>query len=134
MPVTTSQNEQVIEAVVSGPGGANRLLTITGKATTAMSVAPSGIAVETFTFLIGPTLPAGQFRGATASASFAGRLVYNDAVPGWHGMDVLSVEADWDDECDRTEMRVELRAQAGPGTRVQTGVIGFSATVLAEVP
>ena len=57
-----------------------------------------------------------------------------DAVPGWYGMDVLSVEADWDDESGRTEMRVEVRAQAGRGTRVQPGVVGFSATVLAELP
>jgi hypothetical protein len=34
----------------------------------------------------------------------------------------------------RTEMRVEVRAQAGAGTRVQPQVIDFSATVLAEVP
>jgi hypothetical protein len=57
-----------------------------------------------------------------------------DAVPGWYGMDVLSVEADWDDASGRTEMRVEVRAQAGPGTRMQPQVVGFSATVLAELP
>ena len=57
-----------------------------------------------------------------------------DAVPGWSGMDVLSVEADWDDESGRTEMRVELRAQAGHGTRVAARALGFSVTVLAELP
>jgi hypothetical protein len=134
MPATNAQTEQVIEAVVSGPGGANRLFTVTGTANTPVSADADSIAVETYTFLIGPTLSAGQFHRATASASITNQVVMVDAVPGWYGMDVLSVEADWDDESGRTEMRVELRAQAGPGTRVVAGVIGFSATVLAELP
>jgi hypothetical protein len=134
MPATNVQTEQVIEAVVSGPGGANRLFTVTGTAQTPMVVGPDDIAAETFTFPMGPALSAGQFHRATASASFTSHVVMVDAVPGWYGMDVLSVEADWDDESGRTEMRVEVRAQAGPGTRVQPQVVGFSATVLAELP
>jgi hypothetical protein len=132
MPTTNAQNEQVIEAVVSGPDEANRLFTVTGNAQTTVQ-ADDDINVETYTFLIGPMLAPGQFHRATASAAMTGYTVYNDAVPGWYGMDVLSVEADWDDETRRTEMRVEVRAQAGPGTRVTAGVIGFSATVLAAI-
>ena len=135
MPTTVAQNVQEIEAGVSGPGGANRLFTVTGEAPTPMgAVGPADTAVETFTFLIGPPLPAGQFHRATASASFTGYVIYVDSAGGYHGMDFLTIEADWDDESGRTEMRVEVRAQAGAGTRVQPQKIGFSATVLAEVP
>jgi len=132
MPTTNAQNEQVIEAVVGGPGGANRLFTVIGKPNAPVTVDAESIAVETYTFLIGPPLSAGQSHRATASV--VGYSVNVDAVPGWHGMDVLSSEADWDDESGRTEMRVEVRSQTSPGTRVQLGAIGFSATVLAELP
>jgi hypothetical protein len=97
------------------------------------AVGPDAIAVETFTFLIGPTLAAGQFQRATASASFAGYMVYVDSAGGYHGMDFVSIEADWDDESGKTEMRVEVRAQAGTGARVQPQKIGFLATVLVAI-
>lgn len=134
MPPTTAQNERVIEAVVSGPGEANRLFTVTGQAATPMTLDADSIDAQTFTFLVGPALPAGQFLSATASASFAGHVVMVDGAPTWHGMDFLSVEADWDDESGRTEIRVEIRLQTATGARLQLGLIGFSATVLAALP
>jgi hypothetical protein len=45
-----------------------------------------------------------------------------------------SVEADWDDESGRAEMRVEVRMETGPGINMALQRIGYSATVLAEPP
>lgn len=70
MPVriTSLVNPQQIEAVVSGPDGANRLYALTGIAP--VSVLASGATqTETFTFLIGPALTRSQFVKAIATAS-----------------------------------------------------------------
>src|SRR5215472_3429686 len=61
MPVATTSGEQVVEAVVAGPDGANRLYTITGAATVGVNV--SAGQTQTWTFLVGPTLHAGSFIG-----------------------------------------------------------------------
>jgi hypothetical protein len=49
-------------------------------------------------------------------------------------LNIASVEADWDDEQRRTEMRVEINMSTGPGAHLELLSIGFSATVLAELP
>jgi hypothetical protein len=136
MPATQTQNEQVIEAVVSGPDGANRLFTCTGQAWAYMWLGPSRNAAQTWTFLIGPALPRPQFHRAIASASVAAYGVYGSdpTVSGWHVLAFDSVEADWDDESGRTEMRVEVRMETGPGINMALQRIGYSATVLAELP
>jgi len=43
MPLTTTENEQVIEAVVSGPAPANRLYTCTGRAVVGMGAWGQGM-------------------------------------------------------------------------------------------
>ena len=136
MPVATTLNDQVIDAVVAGPDGANRLFVCTGQAWTYIWLAESRDALQTFTYLVGPELPRPQFVRATGSASVAAYALYESdpAASGWHSFAFESVEADWDDESRRTEMRVEVRVQTGPGTHVSLSRIGYSATVLAELP
>jgi hypothetical protein len=138
MPVTTTENEQVIEAVVSGPDGANRLYTCTGQAVLAMQVSGQPVP-ETWTFLVGPQLQLPQkFIRATASVSVAGYEVSSvgtaASTPSGssHSLDFQSVEADWDDESGKTELRVEV-AIAANGASFTLAKIGFTATVLAEV-
>jgi hypothetical protein len=135
MPTAPTVNDQVIEAVVSGPGGANRLFTCTGHALIPMGVNPGQTARETWTFLVGPAFSPQQFRRATATAAVAGFgvQVQDPTAHGWHNVTFWSVEADWDDESGRTEMRVEVEISAGPGIRMTFGRIAFSATVLAEL-
>jgi hypothetical protein len=57
MPAAPTVNEQVIEAVVSGPHGANRLYTCTGHALIPMGASPNETKRETWTFLVGPGFP-----------------------------------------------------------------------------
>lgn len=139
MPATTTENEQVIEAVVSGPAPANRLYTCTGRAVLAMYAwSGQGMTPETWTFLVGPALPQ-RFIRATASVSVVAYAVYaNPSDPSmpsgsWHSLDIQSVEADWDDESGKTELRVEV-AIGVSGGNFNLAKIGYTATVLAEVP
>ena len=136
MPATSTLNEQVIEAVVSGPGGADRLVTCTGQAPVYMYLSPNQNVTQTWTFLVGPALPHPQFHRATASVFVAGYAIYNGdpTAYGWHSLDFQSVEADWDDESGKTEMRVEIAMTTGQGIYFTLSKIGFSATVLAESP
>ncbi len=58
MPVANTIGEQILEAVVAGPDGANRLFTVTGAAN--VQILTSGDTDDpvtpTWTFLVGPTL------------------------------------------------------------------------------
>jgi hypothetical protein len=139
MPITTTENEQVIEAVVSGPAPANRLYTCTGRAVVGMGAWGQGMTLpETWTFLVGPELPQ-RFIRATASVSVVGYAFWSNPpdpnMPSgsWHSLDVQSVEADWDDESGKTEVRVEV-AIGAYGGNFTLAKIGFTATVLAELP
>jgi hypothetical protein len=147
MPVTTTLNEQVIEAVISGPDTANRLYTCTGQAELNMQAQASAQPVpETWTFLVGPQLQLPQrFIRATASVSVAGYEVSSGPqaggafdpnmpnIPSSHSLDIKSVEADWDDDSGKTELRVEVAIGTGSGGFFKLAKIGFTATVLAEV-
>jgi hypothetical protein len=147
MPATTTTNEQVVEAVVSGPDTANRLYTCTGQAILNMqaqvSAQPPTSAQppvpETWTFLVGPQLqpPSQRFIRATASVSVAGYEVSSVGVASGtisssHSLNIQSVEADLDEESGKTELRVEVAIGAS-GTSFTLAKIGFTATVLAEV-
>ena len=57
---------------------------------------------------MGPTLTHGQFYRAIASASVASQEVSKRGVPSEYMVQIKSVEADWDDESERVEVRVEL--------------------------
>jgi hypothetical protein len=136
MPAASTVNDQVIEAVITGPDGANRLLTCTGQALVGIWLGPNQNVSQTWTFLVGPALPHPQFHRATASAFVAGYGTYvaDPTAYGWRSLDFQSVEADWDDESGRTEMRVEVAVNTGTGASFTLSKIGYSATVLAEIP
>jgi hypothetical protein len=109
MPATNTIGEQVLEAVVAGPDGANRLFTVTGAANVQISVSGDTDPVNpTWTFLVGPTLTHKQFYRAIASASVASQSVSKRGVPSDYTVQINSVEADWDDESERVEVHVEL--------------------------
>jgi hypothetical protein len=142
MAVATTENEQVVEAVVSGPDGATRLLTCTGQAVLAMVVGSNQNRQETWTFLVGPPLPHPQFHRAIASVSVADYGISLqqafDPVTGQvqpinatHSLNFQSVDADWDDDSGRTEMQVQVAIATGT-LQFTLSRIGYTATVLAE--
>lgn len=136
MPAATLTKHQEIEAAVSGPDGANRLFTCTGQAEIKLYLDPEKSTVEVWTFFVGPRLSRREFHRAAATSFVTadGRKVTDPAVTSWHNVAIDSVEADWDDETGRTEMRVEIRAEAGPGVFLSVTRLGFSAYVLGELP
>ena len=108
MPTTDAIGEQVIEAVVAGPDGANRLFTINGAANVCIEATRQQRTTETWTFLAGPPLTRLQFHRAIGTASVASQIVSVQTTPREFTVNIHSVEADWDDESERVEVRVEL--------------------------
>ncbi len=135
MPVTQTTGEQVVEAVVAGPDEANRLFTITGVANAFVSVNAGQQKTETWTFLVGPTFTRGQFYRAIAIASVANQIVnVLPPAPGNFQVGINSVEADWDDESGRVEVRVEIFLSANAGVNnVNINQLRYWVTILAQV-
>ena len=135
MPVANTTGEQVLEAVVAGPDEANRLFTITGVANAFVSVNAGQQKTETWTFLVGPTFTRGQFYRAIAIASVANQIVnVLPPAPGNFQVGINSVEADWDDESGRVEVRVEIFLSANAGvSNVNINQLRYWVTILAQV-
>src|SRR5947208_14429515 len=74
MPTTDAIGEQVIEAVVAGPEGANRLFTISGAANVCIEATRQQRTTETCTFLVRPPLTRLQFHRAIGTASVASQI------------------------------------------------------------
>ena len=86
MPTTDAIGEQVIEAVVAGPDGANRLFTISGAANVCIEATRQQRTTETWTFLVGPPLTRLQFHRAIGTASVASQIVsVQKHAAGVHG-------------------------------------------------
>jgi hypothetical protein len=132
MPTANTIGEHVLEAVVAGPDEANRLFTITGAANVAIFVPTGQQKTETWTFLVGPTLTRQQFYRAIGTASVSSQNVSIQTAPGNFRIEISSVEADWDDESQRVEVRVEVVLFAGAGN-VNIGHLRYWVTVLAQI-
>ena len=134
--VTSSlEHPQQIEAVVSGPDGANRLFICTGYAPTVGGASPSE-ARETFVFHIGPTLTRQQMIRAIATASIVQFQIW--AVGGTNALPqsqwrVVSADADWDDEDGRVQARIELAALGTTNVHAYIGKTAYQVTILAEI-
>ena len=133
MPATNTIGEQVLEAVVTGPDGANRLFTCTGIANVQMSLTRTQEqATETWTFLVGPTLPRPQFYRAIGTASVSLQTVDIQGAPAGFTVHVVSVEADWDDESERVEVRVEVLLSSDM-IGVNINQLRYWVTILAQM-
>jgi hypothetical protein len=132
MPTTDAIGEQVIEAVVAGPDGANRLFTIIGAANVCIEAARQQRTTETWTFLVGPTLTRLQFHRAIGTASVASQIVSIQTAPREFTVNIHSVEADWDDENQRVKVRVEIGLIAN-GATVTITQIRYSVAILAQM-
>jgi hypothetical protein len=132
MPITNAIGEQVIEAVVAGPDGANRLFTVTGAADLSIQATRQQRTTETWTFLVGPTLTRSQFHRAIATASVASQIVSVQTAPREFTVNVHSVEADWDDEDQRVRVRVEIGLLSN-GATVEITQVRYWVAILAQM-
>ena len=81
---------------------------------------------------MGPTLTRGQFYRAIAAASVASQGVSKRGVPSDYTVQINSVEADWDDESERVEVRVELFLSSSRAT-VNVNQLRYWVTILAQI-
>jgi len=132
MPITDAIGEQVIEAVVAGPDGANRLFTVIGAANLSIQATRQQRTIETWTFLVGPTLTRLQFHRAIGTASIASQTVSIQTPPREFTVNVHSVEADWDDENQRVKVRVEIGVMSN-GATVEITQIRYWVAILAQM-
>ena len=134
MPVASTTGEQVVEAVVAGPDEANRLFTITGTANVGIFVSANQQKTETWTFLVGPAFTRGQLYRAIGVASVSSQFVNVQTAPGSFQVQINSVEADWDDESGRVEVRVEIFVSANAGiSSVSINQLRYWVTILAQI-
>jgi len=132
MPTTDAIGEQVIEAVVAGPDGANRLFTVIGAANLSIQATRQQRTIETWTFLVGPTLRRLQFHRAIGTASVASQIVSVQTPPREFTVNVHSIEADWDDENQRVKVRVEIGVISN-GATVEITQIRYWVAILAQM-
>ncbi len=122
-------NTQQMEVAVNGPDGATHLILCTG-------VADLGsVSQETYTFLVGPQLSRRQFVGVIASGALSGIQAHNKDPAGDHTdveleANLVSIEADFDDECGQVKVRVEVSASIAM-TKL---AISYNVSILAELP
>jgi hypothetical protein len=132
MPTTDAIGEQVIEAVVAGPEGANRLFTVSGAANVCIEATRQQRTTETWTFLVGPSLTRLQFHRAIGTASIASQIVSVQNTPREFTVNIHSVEADWDDENQKVNMRVEIGLISN-GCTVTITQIRYWVAILAQI-
>jgi hypothetical protein len=89
---------------------------------------------ETWTFLVGPAFTRGQFYRAIAAAFVSSQFVNVQTAPGNFQFQINSVEADWDDESGRVEVRVEVSLSASTGVNnLSIGQLRYWVTILAQI-
>ena len=133
MPATNTTGEQVLEAVVSGPDGANRLFICTGTANVQLSLGRNQERItETWTFFVGPNLTRAQFYRAIGTASVSFQIMDILGAPAGFTVQIVSVEADWDDESERVEVRVEVLLSSSL-TSVNINQLHYWVTILARI-
>ena len=136
--VDSFENQQQLEVVVNGPDGATRLFICTGTAKAAMQLnAGPEFAqrlADTWTFLVGPTLTRLQFQRAVGTASLANfRVRYTAPAGGFDASwELVSVDADWDDESGRVQVRAEVSLVAIQAT-VLVSSLGYHVSILAAL-
>lgn len=136
---TILQYPQQIEAVVTGPDGANRLYHCTGAVGGGgiLTASDGAESKETFVFTVGPTLTRRQVIRAIAAAALAGTTMgasgASPSGPGQMAVRIESADADWDDERDHVQARIELVVRSAPGMFVVCEAISYQVTILAEV-
>lgn len=126
-------NTQSLEAAVNGPDEANRLFVFTGAAPVGVSGGAGGNARGTFTFLLGPKLARRQFISAVAHASISAWGGFISATPFNFSVALELAEADWDDESQQVEARIEVAASMPQGGNLSISRIDYSVTVLAQM-
>src|SRR4026209_1677288 len=133
------QNLQQMDVLVAGPDDANHLFIIDGQFDAGLAIGSQGTnfatAKETFNVLIGPKLANRQFVRAIATASIVKTQIGNIAQGGFATWNIADVDADWDEECGRVEVRIEAQGSClGSSQSASINGFAFHVTILAALP
>ena len=127
----TPTNVQKMEFDVTTAEGSCRVTVVTGTLPAGL-VANSGTQSLSLTALVDPTLNPGQFRKATATAALAAAGANLGAPTSAFSFSVDGVEANFDGQTGRTELRVDLTVDVSGGTAAIPR-IAFQVTTLAKL-
>jgi hypothetical protein len=127
----TPTNVQKMEFDVTTAEGPCRVTVVTGTLPAGL-VANSGTQSLSLTALVDPTLNPGQFRKATATAALAAAGANLGAPTSAFSFSVDGVEANFDGQTGRTELRVDLTVDVSGGTAAIPR-IAFQVTTLAKL-
>ena len=126
---------QHVAVGVSGPDGANRMFITTGRVTTNQTAVANQTTKENYSIHVEPFLSVSQFRRAIASVAFAELELVDYNAGQYDGMRwrIEDVDADFDDELGKVELRftIEVKTTGSGSTRV--GPVSFTVTSLARV-
>jgi len=129
------ENPQSIEAVISGPGGADRLFIYTGTAVFLSEGPEFGWKADTLTF-VPPEMPGQvkrvftrrQVHKAIATAGLC--AIYNPGNTSYSGWAIDSADADWDDETGNIVTVIKMGVNGEKAAIVR---LSYHVTVLAEL-
>ena len=91
-----------------------------------------GQITETWTFFVGPAFTRAQFHRAIGTASVSLQTMDILGAPAGFTVQIVSVEADWDDESERVEVRVEVLLSSSL-TTVNVNQLRYWVTILAQI-
>ena len=133
---------QTMQVGITGPDGANTLIIVSGMANCALHVQTppvAGIADTqqgSHSMLLDPVLSRGQFHRAIATAALAS-IHFDQVEPAERvnfGTVLESVEAHWDDDSGKIEVRFDVAANVvGGGSHAIVAWISFQVMTLAAL-
>ena len=126
---------QRLEVGISGPDGANRMYITTGLARTPFYANANQTTKENFKLRVDPPLTASQFRRAIATAAIADMRFYDYDPANADGIRwaVEEVDADFDDENGKVELRFTLTVSITGSASAAIDAVSFTVTALAEI-
>jgi hypothetical protein len=129
-------SEQLMEVEVAGPDDANTMYLATGLARFSLTASQAQTKKENFAVHVGPSLSVEAFRRSIATVSLA-QVRFHDYSPAdadimrW---EIEEVDADFDDEAEKVELRFTLEVQASTSSATSLQTVSYWVGILAAMP
>lgn len=133
--VTTLENSQEMEVVVSGSDGANRLIICSGIVPINQE-AESGTTTQVWKWRVGPVFSNTNtpFRRAIVDGAFC-RISQKGGNASWS---ITEIDADWNDDLENNSGQVEVTAEVNVGAAEQASTcvqgISYHVSILLALP
>ena len=132
--LVTPTNLQKLEYDVTTAAGPSHVTVVTGMISANVQAGSNSNQSGSFKALVDPQLNPGQFIKATATASMNSLFFQLGVTPGFAVWRIDEVEATFDDESGRVQLRVDATVgSSGNNSNTQLVAIGFQVTTLAKI-